>query len=655
MRSVVLCEKASQAANIRAAIGTKYGPILPASGHLYALAVPDHYGPEWADWHRYEVYRPRQWQKVPTPGNDAGDSKRLDGLREAIRAALAGADRAIIATDADREGEVIGHELLEANGFTGEAFRVLFPSEDPASIIDAFARLIPLPEREPIYRAGLARERADFIWNFSLTRAATTALRSADQSGAIGIGRVKTPTLGIVCRREAAVASWQPSASQVIRAEIETPAGKIGLTSPADNPYPTADAAKAAIEANQTDKLTVAVRTETKRQAPPRPPDLTLLQITAAKWGWTAEKTLETGQALYSTHKIITYIRASTRAYPTALIETIPGVLADLKAAGIGPLPETPTIRRAKTGTFSDEALAGESHHAIAPNPKTTGELTAILPRLSADERRLFDHIAALFIECLMPDHEYESSSITASFDGRELAGTVTRTITPGWRAVRRSDPSDDTETAPEIAAPIEPGDYPVTALTFRPTKAKPPSRLNHGSLISAMATAWTYVQDEAKRARLKEAKGIGTVATRDQVIRGLVDQKQLVEAKKNLVPSQGGFDLFTILYRIDPRLVDPGTTAEWELKIDDIARGGLDLDTFLDEIEAETSRLVDKIRSETPKIALGPNKLPTPGMIKAIEAIQRAKRIIAPAGWLTSYTIASEFLTVHATKKDSK
>lgn len=655
MRSIVVCEKSSQAINIKAAIGTQYGPVLAASGHLYALAVPDHYRPEWADWHSYQVYRPTNWIKLPTEGNDPADGKRIDALRAAIRDGLAGADRVYIATDADREGEVIGREMLEANGFAGEAFRVLFPSEDPATIIEAFNRPIPFAEREAIYRAGLARERADFIWNFSLTRAATAALRSTDQSGAIGIGRVKTPTLGIVCRREIAVSKWQPSESQVIRVDIETPAGRVALTSSADDAYANAGAAQVAIETNPIDSLTIATRTERKRQGPARPPDLTLLQITAAKWGWTAEKTLTVGQALYSEHKIITYIRASTRAYPTAMIAAIGPVIDGLRDAGIGPLPDEPIIRRDKKGVFSDEALAGESHHAIAPNPKTAAQLAGVLPKLDADERRLFDLIAALFIECLSADQEYESTALTGQFDGKTLAGTVTRTTSPGWRAVRQAEPSTDDDAAAEIAARIEPGAYPVTGIIARPAKAKPPSRLSHGSLIGAMATAWTYVQDEQKRDRLKEAKGIGTVATRDQIIKGLIEQKQLTESKKNIVPTQGGFDLFTLLYRLDPRLVDPGTTAEWELQIDEIARGSLDLDKFLDQIEAETRRLIEKIRSQTPKIALGNTKLPSPGMVKAIEAIQRDKRISAPQGWRSSYSIAVDFLAVHALKKASK
>lgn len=655
MRSFILCEKPSQAANIRAGIGDAYGPILPASGHLYALAEPDAYGAEWENWHSFAVYRPDTWLKVPTPGSSKSDTERLDKARSAITAALRGADRVYIATDADREGEVIGRELLEQNKYTGEAYRVLFTSEDPAAIKAAFADPIPLADRDPIYRAGLARERADFVWNFSLTRAATAGLLTRDAASAIGIGRVKSPTLGLVCRREIAVTQWQPSADHLIRITCQTPAGAVHLSTAADHTYPDKEAAEAAIATNRGQALAIKTTTTKKRAAPPKPPDLTALQVAASKWGWTAEKTLEIGQSLYSAHKVITYIRASTRAYPASLADEVPRILAGLKAISIQAtaLDGEPVIRAGKGGIFSDAALAGESHHAIAPNYRTAGTFAETLPKLSADERRLFELICAMFIEAVSPDYEYEATTLSATFDGRPVAGNVTRPLVPGWRAIRTdtsADPADDMTA--ELSEPLKDGDYTPTDYLARPTKSKPPQRYTHGMLISAMATAWQHVPPGERRDRLKEAKGIGTVATRDQIVKGLLEQQQLTEAKKAIVPTNGGLDLFMLLYRLDPRLVDPATTAEWELKFDEIARGTLALDAFLDEIAAETGAIIEKIRAQGQKIVFGRTKPPTPAMIKAIETIQRKKRIIAPAGWRTSYSVASDFLQANANRQ---
>ena len=654
---MVLCEKASQAANIRAAVGERFGRVYPASGHLYALAEPDAYGPPWDDWHGFHTYRPAEWRKVPTAGRDEADQKRLDQARQAIRDALRRATMIYIATDADREGEVIGREILDECGYGGDACRVLFASEDPASIAEAFAAAVPIASRESIYQAGLARERADFIWNFSLTRAATAALIEARARGVIGVGRVKTPTLAIVCRREIQITAWKPSDAHVVRLTIETSAGPVHLTSAADAIFPTKAEAEAAAAPLAGQTAEVAIKTEHKRQAPPRPPDLTVLQTTASRWEWPADKTLAIGQALYSAHKVMTYVRAATRYLPERAIGAVPAVLAAL--AGIPVLhavvPPAPVIRTGKAGAFCDAALAGESHHALMPNAKLAAELPAALARLSPDEARLFDLVCRLFIQAVSPDYEYEARKLTAEIGGLSFAATINRPLTLGWRAVQAGQPEDvNADTGAdeqEITAAVAAGWYRIVAVEPRPRQATPPRRYTQGTLIAAMLNAWQFVTDPERRARLKEAKGIGTVATRDDIIRGLLDQTQLAETKAALAPTKAGLELFATLYKIDPRLVDPVTTAEWESRIDAIARGALPLDRFLDGIEQETARLVARLRQETPRAIFGAAAPPTAAMVKAVAAVQKARRVLAPRGWRESYALAAAFLDQHGAK----
>lgn len=657
MTSIVICEKHDQAANVRAAIGDRFGRIYSASGHLYALAEPDAYGGAWTEWAGFHVYRPPVWKKVPTPGNDEAHQKRLDQARAAIAAALKSASRVYIATDCDREGEVIGREILDENGYRGEVFRVVFNADDPESLREAFAAPIPIDKRELIYQAGLARERADYIWNFSLTRAATAALVDRGSRGAIGVGRVKTPTLGITCRRELQIAAWKPSDAHVVRLTLDTPAGPVTLTSSAERVFPDKAAAEAVASAASGQQVPVRAETARKRQGPPKAPDLTVLQTTASRWGWPADKTLDIGQALYSTHKIMTYVRASTRYYPESAIPGVPAMLAGLRAVpGLaGAMPDEPVIRRGKSGIFSDEGLAGESHYGLMPNSRTIAELPGILARLSEDEARLFDLVCRLFLQTVMPDHEYEATKITAEIEGLSYAGSVRRPLSAGWRAVQAGEPEDhgDDDEA-ELGAALESGIYPVVKAEARPRQATAPRRYTQGTLIGAMLNAWQFVQDEQRRARLKDAKGIGTVATRDEVIRGLIDQHQLAEVKAALAPTKAGLELFTTLFRIDPRLVDPGTTAEWELQIDEIARGGLALDAFLDAIEAETARLVARIREEKPKSIFGERQPPTPAMIRAVEAIQRERAMVAPAGWRENFAVAGDFILKYG-KKNAK
>ncbi|WP_231634667.1 toprim domain-containing protein, partial [Novosphingobium sp. KN65.2] len=229
-RSVVICEKPSQAENIRAAIGDNHGEVLPAQGHLFTLADPEDYKPEWKQWQGFHLLHPEQFRKVPTKGEDAARTRQQARKRDAIAKALKGASRVIIATDCDREGQVIGTEIIEALGFRGEVMRAMFTSEDEASLREAFAALKPNDHYRPLYEAGLARERADQVYNLSLTRAATTALVPQGVRSILGIGRVRTPTLAIVCIREIAIQQFKPSTSYGVIATVEAGAHQIALT-----------------------------------------------------------------------------------------------------------------------------------------------------------------------------------------------------------------------------------------------------------------------------------------------------------------------------------------------------------------------------------------------------------------------------------------
>ena len=189
-RQVVITEKASQARDVRAAVGSRYGTVLAAEGHLLDLCEPEDANPAWKRWST-ELLKPDglYGTKPATGGNKAAELK-------AIRAALKTADRVWLATDCDREGQLIGQEILEHCRYRGEAMRVLFTAQDPETIRAAFRRARPNAEHARLYDAAVARRQADQIYNLSLTRTATVTLgRGAD--GVIGIGRVKTPTLAV--------------------------------------------------------------------------------------------------------------------------------------------------------------------------------------------------------------------------------------------------------------------------------------------------------------------------------------------------------------------------------------------------------------------------------------------------------------------------
>lgn len=655
MSSVVICEKSSQARNIEAAIGAQYGTVLPASGHLFALAEPDGYDPAWKRWDGVTVYRPKNWRKVPTEGRDAKDSKRVKQLRDAISSALRKATTVYIATDADREGEVIGREILQECGYTGKALRVRFSSEDAASIKAAFAAAVPVSEVEHIYQAGLARERADFIFNFSLTRAATTALVEPGARAVIGVGRVKTPTMGIVCRREHQITNFKTAKTYGVKVTVTTPKGPVVLKTGKDTVFASSVEAEAFAKTIPATLYLDAAAKDEKRK-PPKPADLAELQARAGKWGWPADKTLDVGQALYGSHKIMTYVRASARYYPEAMIGDVPKILSELRTVPAlqNVIPARPEIRAGKSGAFSDEGLKGESHHALAPNPNGIDGLAALVGRLPADDARLFELMAKLFVQTVSPDHEYRVHQATAKAGDTELSASHNETLVTGWKAVfgaegEESDPAKNEPEGPtEALIGLASDSYPVSQAEAFERVSNPPQPYTHGTLIQAMVNAGQFVADPERRKRLKDAKGIGTAATRGEVIDGLFRQELLTTVKGKVRPTKAGMALFAVLYRVDPGIVDPGTTADWELQIDEIARGDRSLDSFLDAIEAEAGRLVALLAKEPPKAVFGKPNAPSEKMARAVKAVEKATGTKAPAGWDANFSVAKAFLDAH-------
>ncbi|WP_244273442.1 DNA topoisomerase, partial [Pseudovibrio sp. POLY-S9] len=246
------------------------------------------------------------------------------------------------------------------------------------------------------------------------------------------------------------------------------------------------------------------------RQAPGKPVDLPSLQKQAAKWGWTAKKTLDVAQTLYEIHKLTTYPRAAVRYLPENMVEGASAVFAALVGGGyVKDLDwQAPTIRTGKRGVFSDAGLAGESHHAIIPNPAVIDQFSKIIAGLNADERKLFDFIAKTFLAALGPDYEYHQTqiAISVSVNGQAVVfKTVGRsTIQPGWRAVygefiEDRPPSESEAELPRVADGEGVG---ISAVSIDAKKTKAPARYTEGSLIEAMQNAWRFVEDEGQRAR---------------------------------------------------------------------------------------------------------------------------------------------------------
>lgn len=663
---IVITEKTSQAKDIRDAVGHRYGTILPAEGHLFDLVEPEDVEPAWKRWSAVLLRPDGLYPTKPAAGGNK--APKLQAIRDALRTAKC----VWLATDCDREGQLIGQEILEHYGYRGEVRRVMFTAQDAQTIREAFANARPNSDHLALYQAAVARRQADQIYNLSLTRTATVTLAQGART-VIGVGRVKTPTMAIVCRRELEIRDFvvQPYFEVVATATVAD--GQFRMRhAPKERISDRAAAeAIAALAAGATGKL--AVKVEEKRQSPPRLHDLPSLQkLCASRFGWSASHTLAVAQELYdgAGKKIITYPRAETRFLPESLIPQMPQIVAGLQVSqsfAAIPVPNPPLIRRGMAGIFSDKGLAGASHHAVIPNANTIDTLKQVWPRLSVDERRLFDVIARATLAALMPDFRYRQT--TASLDVKEYAFRAVgrQPIEFGWRAAFPEwTPAEEKGDEAQLLPVLRNGE---TTLLSNPVveakETRPPPRYNEGTLIDAMQNAWRFVEDEALRERLKEAKGIGTPATRAEIIRVLKAQELLTAQGKNIVPTERGLTLFDVLQRADPALVDPGVTAQLERLLDEVLIGQTEMMGAIDAVCAQASRIIGRLTehatsgtaplvavSQTALDPAGPVRPPTSAMKAYVVSLAQRLGRKPPRGYAGSGAICRAFLDKYAARK---
>jgi DNA topoisomerase-3 len=660
---IVITEKTSQTKDVRAAVGHRYGAILPAEGHLFDLVEPEEAVPAWKRWSPI-LLRPEGLYGTK-PASGGNKASKLQAIRDALRRA----NCVWLATDCDREGQLIGQEILEHLKYRGRVMRVIFTAQDPQTIRDAFARAKPNAEYARLYAAAVARRQADQIYNLSLTRTATVTLARGART-VIGVGRVKTPTLAIVCRRELEIRNFVPQPYFEVVATAEAAAGAFRMRhAPKERILKRADA-EAIAAAAEGFEGPLAVKVEDKRQSPPRLHDLPSLQrLCGSRFGWSAARTLEVAQQLYDGEgkKVITYPRAETRYLPESLIPDAPRIVAALRVGRTFsevPVPEPPVIRRGAGGPFHDKGLAGASHHAVIPNVNTVERLREIWPRLSADERRLFDVIARSYLAAMMPDFRYRQTTVTLDVRGHLFRASGRQPIEMGWRAAFPDwQPAEEKGEEAQLLPALRNGEtVQLRDAEVEDKETRPPPRYNEGTLIDAMQNAWRFVEDEGLRERLKEAKGIGTPATRAEIIRGLKAQEFLVADGKHIIPTPRGLSLFAVLEKADPALVDPGVTAQMERLLDEVLVGEQEMMGAIDAVCTQASRIIGRLQEGAGSVdpALlgggarggGADRPPTPAMKRFVDSLARQKGIKPPRGYTTSGKLCRAFLDEHSGKK---
>jgi DNA topoisomerase-3 len=481
---------------------------------------------------------------------------------------------------------------------------------------------------------------------------------------------VKTPTLAIVCKRELEIRNFVPLAYFEVVATAKVAGGQFQMRHAPQDRIVRREVAEDVVNAAQGFEGALGVRVEDKRQGPPKLHDLPSLQkLCGSRFGWPASKTLAVAQQLYDGQgkKIITYPRAEVRYLPQSLITDVPRIVSGLRVGqsfSAIPVPEPPVIRRSASGSFYDKGLEGASHHAVIPNVNRIDNLREVWPRLSSDEKKLFDVIARAYLAALMPDFRYRQTTATLDVRGFAFRAAGRQPIDLGWRAAFPDwQPADEKGDDAQMLPLLRDGETaPLQDPKIEDKETRPPPRYNEGTLIEAMQNAWRFIDDEVLRERLKKAKGIGTPATRAEIISGLKKQGFLIAQGKHIVPTETGLSLFGVLQKADPALVDPGVTAQLECLLDDVVVGKQEMIGAIDAVCNVAQRIIGKLKEGAtlggpPLLGAaggnGPGTFPpTPAMKRFADSLVRLKGIKPPPGYKTSISICRKFLNEHAPKK---
>ncbi|HEX6390290.1 MAG TPA: DNA topoisomerase 3 [Solirubrobacteraceae bacterium] len=582
-----------------------------AVGHLVQLAEPDEYDDRFKKWRMADLpIVPNRFKLVV---RDERSQKQMAVVRDLLRRGDVG--QVVNACDAGREGELIFKWVIDAAGGTDKPVRRLWLSSmTNQAMKDALAHLRPDEEMKQLEAAAKSRSEADWIVGMNATRAATIRLRSSFD-GAVSLGRVQTPTLAILARREEEIRAFVPEKYWLVDARFATDDDRryAGRFHAGPNPrLPSAEEADAIVAAvrGQRGEITKLDKSERKERAPLLF-DLTSLQREAnTRFGFSARRTLAAAQRCYDEHKVLTYPRTSSRYLTSDMVAEIKPT-----AAAVGRHPDYAKAAQYVTGLdllplarVVDDAKVGD-HHAIIPTNSQHD-----VSKLSGDDRRVYDLVVRRFLAVFHPDAVFENTRVETT-----VAEYVFRTrgkvlLVPGWRGVYGELPegegADDDEGSDQQLPRLERGEAVATREAEALEKeTKPPRRYTDASLLGAMETAGKLVDDDELREAMKDS-GIGTPATRAAIIERLIDVGYVERDGRALVATEKGLNVIRLLAQHP--LTSPAMTGDWERRLGLIERGEERRERFMDDIAkfaGETVGTLDTTLKDVriPRANLGP------------------------------------------------
>ncbi len=581
-----LCEKPSQGRDIARALGANQrndGYLQNSQvivswciGHLLEIQPPDAYDPRYKRWSLNDLpILPQQWQLEAKKST----RKQLNVLKKLLKRC----NHVVIATDADREGEIIAREVLDFLKYTGTIQRLWLSALDPISIKRALNSIQAGTETEPLYHSGLARGRADWLIGMNLTRAFT--LKANDRQ-VRSVGRVQTPTLALIVKRDREITNFKSSpyyeiaaffaepffaehgdqSANLLQTKWIIPEQKISANNKEKHCLDKKIALAVIERCQKQTGIVSQASTQRKKQAPPLLYNLSGLQQEASRrWGYGAQEVLNIAQALYETHKLTSYPRSDCEYLPLSQLNDVPAVLRALcknDPALCDLIAQANTSQRSRV--WNDKKIT--AHHAIIPTQASPG-----IKRLNSKEFNCYNLIRRRYLAQFFADYEYDQSIIIINIKADQFKASGRIPKIRGWKQVLGTESKKNAqESEQELPALKKNQSLLCDHLKLQEKLTKPPKHYTEGTLIKAMETIGTQVVDKVMKKILRETAGLGTQATRANIIQTLFQRQFIKNEKKLLKATTLGCNLID---SVPDTMKDPLLTAQWEQQLEDIAR----------------------------------------------------------------------------------
>lgn len=597
MKSLVLAEKPSVGRELGRVLkcnkkgngfleGDKY-IVTWALGHLVTLDAPEGYNPEWKKWTMETLPMLPKHMKLSVI---KGSGKQFKIVKEQMY--RKDVNEIIIATDAGREGELVARWIIDKAHVKKPIKRLWISSQTDKAIRDGFNNLKDGRAYDNLYHAAECRAEADWIVGLNVTRALT-----CKHNAQLSAGRVQSPTLAMIVQREEDIKNFKPKEYYTV--DIKTDKCNFTWVNKDNNSriFNREFSEKLVSKLKGKDGEIINITESNKKKYSPALYDLTELQRDCNKmFGYSAKQTLNIMQRLYENHKLLTYPRTDSRY----LTRDIVGTIKDrLKAIAIGEYRSLATELLNKdikgNKSFVDDSKVSD-HHAIIPT-----EERGNLANLSSEERKVYDLVVKRFLSVMLPQFEYVQTTLEGKVNGERFIAKGKVVKAKGWKKVFDREDDEESDIKEQELPKLNKGDkFTVKEVIEKKGETKPPARFNEGTLLSAMENPHKYINVDKESAKtLGETGGLGTVATRADIIDKLFNSFVIEKKGKDIIPTSKGKQLIDL---VPKELKSPLLTAKWEGELDKISKGKEDPRKFTKEMRNYATALVEAVKQENAK-----------------------------------------------------